>query len=888
MSIGVVGSVIARKTVRGEPTGLHRGCALIAGALAMLATSLASEAAMAWHTRDATTQGDEAELAATGPAAQADPSAEEMARAARFAVAKFAGMDPEAHREPGLLVALNNGPIESNSHRGKPLKIGDIEFVRGLACHADSKIVVRLPGPGKKFVGRVGVDNNEQTHSGQGSVTFVARVGGRRVFQSGVVRVDTPAGLAEFSLDGAEQFVLEVGDAGDGIGWDQADWADAHVEMADGSTVWVGDLPIIDVQDGLFSADPAFSFTYNGTPSSEFLDSWAVDRSARRLDEHRTAYTVEYSDPAGGLSVRCEAVTYNDFPTVEWTLHFKNAGSLDTPIIENVRSLDVRWQRRREHEYLLHHNVGSPADGTDYSPLETLLGGGTTATFAAAGGRSTAATMSYFNLAQSPDEGLIVVVGWPGQWSTGFVRDRDLGIRIAAGQELTHFVLHPGEEVRTPLSVLQFWKGGDWIRAQNIWRRWMIAHNMPRPGGNLPAPMLLAYSGGAYEEMYRATEETQLMWFNRYLEENIRLDYWWMDAGWYPCDPAGWPKVGTWEVDKRRFPRGLKAITDYVHSKGVKTLLWFEPERVAPGTYLAENKAGWILGGNQGGVFNLGNADALEWMTNRVDSVLKDEGIDLYRQDFNINPLGYWRAADAPDRQGITEIRHVTGLLAYWDELRRRHPDMLIDECASGGRRNDLEMMRRAVPMWRSDKTMEPCGQQSMTYGISMWIPFFGTGTVAWGDAAYFITGKSPVESYGFWSTACPSLNLLFDVRERGLDYAAIRELVSQWREVMPYYYGDFYPLTKGGREKDDWIAWQFDRPEQGDGVVQVFRRSESIYEAARLRLRGLDPMSTYRITRHDRQAQMECSGRELVESGLQAVLDQRPAAAVFRYQRVH
>ena len=79
---------------------------------------------------------------------------------------------------------------------------------------------------------------------------------------------------------------------------------------------------------------------------------------------------------------------------------------------------------------------------------------------------------------------------------------------------------------------------------------------------------------------------------------------------------------------------------------------------------------------------------------------------------------------------------------------------MLIDECASGGRRNDLEMMRRAVPLWRSDKTMEPIGQQTMTYGISMWIPFFGTGTVAWGEAAYFVTGKSPIESYGFWCSA--------------------------------------------------------------------------------------------------------------------------------------
>ena len=82
----------------------------------------------------------------------------------------------------------------------------------------------------------------------------------------------------------------------------------------------------------------------------------------------------------------------------------------------------------------------------------------------------------------------------------------------------------------------------------------MIAHNIPRPHGQPPAPMLEAYLGGAYEEMYKSDEAAHFTWFNRYLEERIKLDYWWLDAGWYKCDPDGWPKVGTWEVDKRRFP----------------------------------------------------------------------------------------------------------------------------------------------------------------------------------------------------------------------------------------------------------------------------------------------------------------------------------------------
>ncbi len=273
------------------------------------------------------------------------PTADEMAEARRFVAAKFAAPPTADRQKPGLVVAVNNGPVERNSRYGKPLKIVDRQFTRGIAAHAASKIVVRLPSPGRKFLCLIGLDNNPQTTGGHGSIVFSATVAGRNVFHSDVVRVDTPAKPIEFDLKGATEFTLEVGDAGDGIGWDQADWADARVELADGKTVWLGDMPIIEDQEGLFSADPPFSFTYNGKPSSEFLATWKVDRKSKKLDEHRTAHSVVYSDPAGGLSVRCEAVEYDDYPTVEWTLHFKNNGTADTPIIENIQSLDVRWQR---------------------------------------------------------------------------------------------------------------------------------------------------------------------------------------------------------------------------------------------------------------------------------------------------------------------------------------------------------------------------------------------------------------------------------------------------------------------------------------------------------------------------------------------------------------
>ena len=524
-----------------------------------------------------------APFAAAGPIS---PTADEMAQARRFVAAKFEPAKP-ASPTAGLIVALNNGPIEKNARYGKPLKIVDAEFTRGIAAHAVSKIIVQLPSPGKKFTSKIGLDNNSQTAGGHGTVVFSASIGGRNVFRSDVFQVGTPAKPLEIDLNSVTQFALEVGDAGDGIGWDQADWADACVELADGKTVWLGDLPVLEEQNGLFSADPPFSFTYGGKPSAEFLGTWKPVYEVGQLDDQRMTRTVTYTDPASGLAVRCEAVEYKDFPTVEWTLHFKNTGKADTPIIENIQSLDVRWEHGIDSEFLLHHNIGSPADGTDYTALETVLGGNSTKRLGAAGGRSTCTNMSYFNIERNKAEGLIAVVGWPGQWAADFIRDADRGLQLRAGQELTHFKLLPGEEVRTPLSVLQFWKGGDWLRAQNIWRHWMMAHNMPRPGGKLPAPMLLAYLGGAYEEMYKATEAAHIEWFNRYQEEKIKLDWWWMDAGWYPCDPVGWPKVGTWEVDKKRFPHGLEAVTDVVHAEGTQNVAL-----VRAGTRCSGNVAG--------------------------------------------------------------------------------------------------------------------------------------------------------------------------------------------------------------------------------------------------------------------------------------------------------
>src|SRR5271156_5811435 len=129
-----------------------------------------------------------------------------------------------------------------------------------------------------------------------------------------------------------------------------------------------------------------------------------------------------------------------------------------------------------------------------------------------------------------------------------------------------------------------------------------------------------------------------------------------------------------------------------------------------------------------------------------------------------------------------------------------------------------------------------------MTYGISFWIPYQGTATVACANAAYYGSGPTPIEPYAFWSNTTPSLGCGIDIRVKQIDYNALRRLLGQWRQINPFYYYDYYPLTPYSQDDKAWIAWQFDRPETGEGMIQAFRRGNSNQDTQRLRLRGLDP----------------------------------------------
>ncbi len=633
-----------------------------------------------------------------------------------------------------------------------------------------------------------------------------------------------------------------------------------------------------------------FSFNYGGQPSAELLAAWPKKAETRTLDNARTQQTLTWTDPKTNLSVRCVVVDYADLPMIEWTLYFENAGQDDTPLISEVMALDLTIKRASAGEFIVHRTVGD--GGADiYKPDPITLAPGQAKRFAPNGGRPCSTEFPYFNV-QSPEGGWVIAIGWPGQWSASFIRDDAESLHVTAGQEITRFKLLPGEELRSPLVVLEPWKS-DHRRAQNLWRRWMNTHNSPRPGGKRLPPQLNVCNANQFG-YFGITEENQRAWIQRYQEENIAYDYWWCDLSWFALDDKTYVFNALYDPDPVRFPRGLKSLSNYLHQNHIKLIAWFEPEHYypGPGNWIVENHPEWLLKAppgheaeiNQGmplknrTVLNLGNPEALKWVTDNTDRVLREQGIDYYRHDFNIEPLIFWRANDPPDRQGVTEIKYVTGFLAYYDELIRRHPQMPIDNCASGGRRNDVETLRRSVPLLRSDTWGEPVGQQCQTYGLADWIPFWGTG----------IMHSDPKDlPYIFRSQMGPSFTSCWDLTPKA-NYDLHRKLLDQWCSLRVHILnGDYYPLTPYSASGSEWMAWQYHRPDQGEGVVQAFRRAQANDDARTFQLNGLAPGTDYIVENLDTGSTQRSAGAKLMGEGLRVNLGDRPAAALFVYRPV-
>ncbi|KXU36551.1 hypothetical protein AXK11_04165 [Cephaloticoccus primus] len=570
----------------------------------------------------------------------------------------------------------------------------------------------------------------------------------------------------------------------------------------------------------------------------------------------------------------------------EWIPTLVNNSATPSGRVTEVRSLAASWPTRGPVDF--YGNNGSQSrieDFADRTELDIDV-----VELMPERGKSSDGIFPFFALTDRHDS-LAVGIGWSGRWDAT-LKHADGHLQIEIGLPQVGFVLRPWESVRLPSILLAQAPGKTADQARRLVRAHLTNHVVPKtPDGKSPA--LTAH--GTMYQYHRsrvASEGMEIAALERAAALGFEMH--WIDANWYGNEPY-WPtEVGNWNARHVDFPRGLRPISDRAHERGMKFIFWMEPERAYPHTEWARSHPDLFLtftrqdGGPwyKGLILDLGNPRAVDLAFTTISSLITEFNADFYRQDFNTIPLDAWYAEDPPDRVGITEIRYIEGLYALWDRILAAHPDIVIDNCAAGGRRIDLETMRRSVPLFRSDAG-DAGGRRDIPkadlinqlhcWGLGHWIPYHG----------------GPIRTFDAYATRSTLLTGFIAYRplptdEHDPEYADALAAVAENKRLRPLIAEERIGLIAPSLEKEAWMAFQHHRHSDSSGIIVALRGPEAESDSVTLRPEYIDAKVTYRLTKWNNYRAtraVQVSGAELKEIAL--TIAETRSSVLLEYQRV-
>lgn len=572
-----------------------------------------------------------------------------------------------------------------------------------------------------------------------------------------------------------------------------------------------------------------------------------------------TAEGIEYQlDP--GVTITMKATEYEKYDAVEWVLWFENKSEANSGIFTDINDCDTVLplhipEPPRPGFMPKHGNVCIIAqkgmvDGQNYHESDRVSStefnllyeyldkrGDRSKSFCNEGTRSSEGMMPFFEVAAG-GKGYIVAIGWSGSWKTSFTAQED-GVHFTSGLQKTKFYLKPGEKIRT--SSILIMKYDDEAEKNNKFRRLIKNHFSHKActGSDRDGIMAFELWGGLYaEEMMKRIKELK--------KYDIKFDEIWIDAGWYGnctnCDEAfsgDWGyHTGDWYCNPNRHPEELRDVAECTRDAGMNMMLWFEPERAVTGTKIIEAHPEWFieLEGNPFQILRYDNEEAVQFVCDTLCHYIEDLKMTCYRQDFNVQLTPYFDKLGEGNRIGISEIKHLMGMYRIWDFILEKYPHIVIDNCSSGGRRIDIETLKRSIPFFRSDYQCNfnenPTVLQVHNCGASAYLPYNGCTSKTKGDTYAIRSSFSSSWGGAFY-------NAIFQTMDEE-DFVWAKKITDEYRRIRKYYNCDFYNHGSSVFDESAWAIWQYNNPEEGTGVVLAFRRDESPFENVKISLKGM------------------------------------------------
>lgn len=556
--------------------------------------------------------------------------------------------------------------------------------------------------------------------------------------------------------------------------------------------------------------------------------------------------TVRYREKTQPLTVE---LTCEFSPTMDMartTLALKSVGDM-TGHVWHISILDLPLPNR---EATLHGQTGGFADDrkkfpqagsvpwsknvTNDAPVEAHSGGD---------GRSSNEQLPIWLYAES-DGGLWYGPEWSGCWYMA-IRPTLGGRRLLVGLPTFDFAMKSGETITLPTAAFGPYVGSS-NDGFNQLRRMIYRHYLPTVSGKKPQPLVYWEGYGAHPEY--ATEEELYREVDRAAQ--IGCEVFCLDGGWnvLPKDRNSWHgSVGRWE-NQCRFSKGVRAFGDYVKSKGMKFGIWIEP-RAAKGCPLHDKNPDLFYPGNEG-LMRLGASGGPELFQGVFEQLIRDYGVDWVWLDFNVEPKGFWNKVESADRKGLVELGFYQGWYKAIDETFKRHPDLWIESCASGGRIIDLGQLRRSQSIWVADEAVTDDACRSRHHALNLVLPAVYVQNSMFIDHAFVDNVKPDVllgnedrflnyfagdlgfgQGLPFWKDS---------------DIQSAAKYVTIYKQFRHYLEGDYYHLLPMPASRDTWDACQYHDLQNQSGILLIYRLSESKQAEMLIRPRAIDRTNQY------------------------------------------
>lgn len=629
----------------------------------------------------------------------------------------------------------------------------------------------------------------------------------------------------------------------------------------------------------LDSSDAAVSFDYG---KEKIKSQFSAPVLHGITEDHKEYLRVAYTDDR---KVKAElTIRIWEDQAAEWVMTFSNVSDGDSDAITEILycDFDLPYSAGRTLYPRIAWSKGSAATDDDFMyydrrisrsqrPSEWFFGSDT-------GRSSDDDCMPYVNIMASKTQGAIFASGWSGNWKGHFFKTKKAEESIVSCRLIfpnADFILHAGESVTLPSVLMLPWECEDndseASGAYNCFRRFIHRHMFPKINGKpAVAPICLRGWGGFDMPLHEKRMENVK-------KHQLKADLYGIDAAWYSDEvsKSWYPDAGDWEASSVHYPNCLEELAELCHSVGLDFSVWMEYERVGVNSKRIKDEGAPLLrrrdpgAGDGSALIDLGSEEGYNHIFGKICELIDKTGIKVFRIDFNIKPADFWAENDEENRHGITELRYINGMYRLYDSLLAKYPGLIIDNCASGGRRLDYAIGKRAFPiMCRSDyfcsSDFGENGMQNMTLCLSKWLPVFSDSL---GSCLQSGRTNNVGDTYRFRSTvssgiciACPDFELTAE------EAAWYQRMLADAYRIRPYMCRDIYPITGASVSEKDMCAYQAHDPESDSGLVAVFRRSECAISRIEFGLRGIDENAVYILDDIDEGLMGESSGKELTK----------------------